>query len=301
MRQPLLGVLLLLALSPAVRPQDDKDKTKPDKPETSAAQAKKELEDMDAGFASAQRELFARLPDVEIMGKSQRIIEKDKIVEKQRQLKAEYGARAFAVIGKCPKETDFVVDALISIVRNTQGDPAAVKATDLLIRDHLASINIFPLLPILIDFPLDANERLFRALVAKARNADWRMSHQLDLAKFLKRKAESIRQIKTLDENAIASVEMRSGKEVLGRLAASDPAPFSNEAEKLFEAIVKEVGDDGKYEWTKSVAESELFEIRSLACGKQAPDIEGVDADGIKFKLSDYRGKVVVLDFWTSF
>ena len=32
--------------------------------------------------------------------------------------------------------------------------------------------------------------------------------------------------------------------------------------------------------------------------GNLAPDIEGVDLDGKKFKLSDYKGKVVVLDFW---
>jgi len=29
-----------------------------------------------------------------------------------------------------------------------------------------------------------------------------------------------------------------------------------------------------------------------------APDIAGVDIDGKEFKLTDYRGKVVVLDFW---
>lgn len=28
------------------------------------------------------------------------------------------------------------------------------------------------------------------------------------------------------------------------------------------------------------------------------PDFEAVDADGVAFKLSDYRGKVVLLDFW---
>ena len=38
--------------------------------------------------------------------------------------------------------------------------------------------------------------------------------------------------------------------------------------------------------------------IRNLAIGKSAPDIEGDDLDGKKFKLSEYRGKVVVLDFW---
>ena len=44
---------------------------------------------------------------------------------------------------------------------------------------------------------------------------------------------------------------------------------------------------------------TELFELRNLAVGKAAPEIEGEDVDGVKFKLSDYRGKVVLLDFWS--
>jgi len=35
-----------------------------------------------------------------------------------------------------------------------------------------------------------------------------------------------------------------------------------------------------------------------LGKGRQAPDIAGVDLDGVEFKLSDYKGKVVFLDFW---
>jgi cytochrome oxidase Cu insertion factor (SCO1/SenC/PrrC family) len=36
----------------------------------------------------------------------------------------------------------------------------------------------------------------------------------------------------------------------------------------------------------------------SLKVGRVAPDIEGEDVDGERFRLSDYRGKVVLLDFW---
>ena len=32
--------------------------------------------------------------------------------------------------------------------------------------------------------------------------------------------------------------------------------------------------------------------------GQTAPEIEGPDLDNKDFKLSDYRGKVVLLDFW---
>ena len=37
--------------------------------------------------------------------------------------------------------------------------------------------------------------------------------------------------------------------------------------------------------------------VRTLTVGKRAPDISGNDLDGVPFKLSDYRGKVVVLVF----
>jgi peroxiredoxin len=40
-----------------------------------------------------------------------------------------------------------------------------------------------------------------------------------------------------------------------------------------------------------------LDEIDNLSVGKAAPEIEGRDADGKLFKLSDYRGKVVLLTF----
>ena len=36
----------------------------------------------------------------------------------------------------------------------------------------------------------------------------------------------------------------------------------------------------------------------ALRVGRAAPEIEGVDADRRPFRLSDYRGKVVLLHFW---
>jgi hypothetical protein len=40
------------------------------------------------------------------------------------------------------------------------------------------------------------------------------------------------------------------------------------------------------------------FQLEHLRIGMVAPDIVAKDLDGVEFKLSDYRGKVVVLDFW---
>src|SRR5204863_286939 len=72
------------------------------------------------------------------------------------------------------------------------------------------------------------------------------------------------------------------------------------ECEKLLRRAADEFGDvklaSGGTVGDK--AQVELDDILHLAVGKVAPDIEGEDQDGKKFKLSDYRGKVVLLDFW---
>jgi hypothetical protein len=45
-------------------------------------------------------------------------------------------------------------------------------------------------------------------------------------------------------------------------------------------------------------AQAEFNELDTLSPGKPAPEISGEDVDGKPFKLSDYRGKVVMLNFW---
>lgn len=56
--------------------------------------------------------------------------------------------------------------------------------------------------------------------------------------------------------------------------------------------------DGGRGQTLGEIAAGELFVINHLSIGKEAPDIEGEDLDGETFRLSDYRGKVVMVDFW---
>ena len=72
-------------------------------------------------------------------------------------------------------------------------------------------------------------------------------------------------------------------------------------AERMLVEVQKRYGDVPIYGGRMTAgkkAEGDLFEARNLAIGKVAPEIEGRDTDGVPFKLSDYRGKVVFLDFW---
>ena len=41
-----------------------------------------------------------------------------------------------------------------------------------------------------------------------------------------------------------------------------------------------------------------LYRINNLSVGRPAMEISGVGLDDAEFKLADYRGKVVLLDFW---
>lgn len=47
-------------------------------------------------------------------------------------------------------------------------------------------------------------------------------------------------------------------------------------------------------------AQAELFELTRLEVGCVAPEIDGVDLEGRNLRLSDFRGKIVLLSFWAS-
>jgi thiol-disulfide isomerase/thioredoxin len=74
------------------------------------------------------------------------------------------------------------------------------------------------------------------------------------------------------------------------------------ESVRRFEQVNEQFADvKGGDPYTLSrLAEAALFEIRNLAVGKVAPEITGDDLEGAPLKMSDYRGKVVVLNFWAS-
>ncbi len=72
------------------------------------------------------------------------------------------------------------------------------------------------------------------------------------------------------------------------------------EAERLFERVAAEYGDL-PYEPGRTLGEAArgwLRTLRDLRPGRPAPEIAGEDVAGRPMRLSDYRGKVVLLVFW---
>lgn len=78
------------------------------------------------------------------------------------------------------------------------------------------------------------------------------------------------------------------------------------EAAQLYQQFLDEF--DGKHEYhyqsiekdNRFVASLELTRLKTCPIGGPAPEIEGVDLEGKPMKLSDYRGKVVLLSFWAT-
>jgi hypothetical protein len=124
------------------------------------------------------------------------------------------------------------------------------------------------------------SEKLLRVLYTRGKSDEVRGGACLVLAQVLGRSADQL-----APRNAKAAEKMRQ------------------ESEKLFEEATE------KYANVKTAfdgtvgrkAKNELFDMRYLSVGKAAPEVTGTDQDGKHFKLSDYKGKVVLLDFWSEF
>jgi hypothetical protein len=75
--------------------------------------------------------------------------------------------------------------------------------------------------------------------------------------------------------------------------AAIDGDAYKKARTLVLAAAEQATAKDLIAELKSSVDQREKFGV-----GNVAPDIEGEDLDGVAFKLSDYKGKVVFLDFW---
>jgi thiol-disulfide isomerase/thioredoxin len=153
---------------------------------------------------------------------------------------------------------------------------------------------------------LPSAERVLRAVLDHDPRRDIQAQACLTLARHLNRKAERAGWLTRWLKRPVAARQLQAMEEYLGPEAAkhwkeSDPDKLADRSAQSFERLVESYKDVKHPQGTfADVARAELFALRYLAVGKTAPQIEGEDVDGKRFKLSDYRGKVVVLTFWAT-
>src|SRR5262245_28632492 len=179
-------------------------------------------------------------------------------------------------------------------------DTSRANVFELIQRDHIRSDKLGPLCQRISYGFCKEYETFLRAVAAKNPHKGVQATATLSLARFLNNR---LGRIELCREQAGLAKEFGAlyGKEYIADLMRQDGEKVIKQVEAAFERAAEKYGDvklpDGATVGER--AKPELFEIRNLRVGKEAPDIEGEDQDGKKFKLSEYRGKVVLLDFWS--
>jgi hypothetical protein len=149
------------------------------------------------------------------------------------------------------------------------------RAAGALTKNHAESEKIGGVLAALLQMP--DGEKNVRSIMEKNTNRNVQGEARLALGSHLKQMA----------------VRARS---------ETDKERQTKEAEQLLQEAVDKFADVKTAQGTVGEAAKSHLEalkaMANLAVGKTVPEIDGPDLDGKEFKLSDYRGKVVMLDFW---
>jgi hypothetical protein len=278
MRRTVVGTLALLVLLPAARALDD-----PKPPGTPAEQYKA----LTAEYQKSMNSFLKKYREA-------------KPADRQKLLKEEFPAdqmapRFLELAEKSPKDPA-ALDALLWVVSNSRkaekGSPRA-KAVGTLARDHAASDKLVPVCDSLSRNYDRASREALQTLLDKSPNPKVKAAACMALGTAYQSAAGLAGR---LDNAEFAKqIEEALGKDVLDELKKQGEEGLNKKAEVFFERVVKEFPDakDARGNRLGPIAEGKL-----LGPGRAAPEIEGEDTDGKKFKLSDYKGKVVLLDFW---
>jgi hypothetical protein len=194
--------------------------------------------------------------------------ERQKLVTKYYDMGKDFAEKFYKLAEDNPKDP-VAGDALAWVVQNGSGSAHAQKAADRLLEqfpEHAAVVRVCRNMA----YSPKGTETLKQLLEKDTTKPPVKAAAALALGEFTASRADRTRD-KAEAEKIIAEADKYYVQAIdLGK----DSAAVKKEAERLLNAL------------------------RNLQVGKEAPDIKSADLDGKEFKLSDYRGKVVLLDFW---
>jgi peroxiredoxin len=217
-----------------------------------------------------------------------------------------FGPRFLALATEHPRSS-VSCDALVWIVSRSRlsydSAPSRValmsEAMDRLVRDHVDDVRVGWVCRDLARYASPLRDTFLRSVYEKTANREVRGCACLSLAQYLMNKASLVEIARSAEGKRPESMIFITDA-YFAQMCLTDPTPLIVEAELRLDETIREYGSlrgPQKKLTFAQVAALDLKQLRQIAIGKAAPDIEGADVDGHEFKLSEYRGKVVVLSF----
>jgi peroxiredoxin len=219
----------------------------------------------------------------------------------------QFAPRFLELAQKCPADP-VACDALVWILEHGLSgfDAAPTRigfmgpAMEILARDHVNDGRIASVCLRLARHPSPVRDRFLASVYQQSKNRAVRGHACLALADYLANKAKAAESAKNLDDAVHQRLAQLYGEQYLGELRACDAVALRSQADDLYETMIRDYGDletKSRKMLLAEHAKTALAELRNLRIGKVTPDIDGADIDGHRFKLSDFRGKVVLLTF----
>ena len=209
-----------------------------------------------------------------------------------------YGARIWLLVAAQP-DHEAVPGAVAWMLDSNAAGEYKQKCLSLLIEHHLDSDDLGDICTLLSRDPDLETERFLRTTLQKSAEATVKGKATYALCGVLASRLEIRAALADLDEEERDSYAEYYGEELVILVMDMDLEAVAAEREKLLVEVRDKYGDVKTRRGTLgAAAEGQLFELHRLQIGMVAPDIVGPDLDGVEFKLSEYRGKVVFIDFW---
>ena len=207
-------------------------------------------------------------------------------------------AKRFVEFAENHRQSPVAVDALLWVITKVPNRPESTQALGRLAKYHLDSEKIAQACANIARVRSTAAEKLLRAALEKSPHQTVRAQACFHLAALLDAQASVIDQLKQQPELA-PRVLQYYGKEYGKYLSLLDADKLSEQREQVYERML-ETFSEAKIQDNAlgEIAQKALYRIRHLSIGKLAPEVEGADIHGQEFKLSDYRGRIVMLTFW---
>lgn len=212
----------------------------------------------------------------ELKDASEKTAAQRELTKTMTEMRPKLAEKAMALAKENPKD-DVAMDALIYVNSMSFGTPLQAEAKKLIIEHHLANPKIEDSLVMLARVGRGYDEALLKKVFDTNPSKAVKGTVAYINAQRLKSEAEG------------------------SKVKDDDILPKMKEAIVAFEKVGDEYGDTtlkafrGK---AADLAKKEIEAIKKSPIGKVTPEIAAEDTDGVNFKISDYRGKVVLLDFW---